>query len=218
MRDRESIPPALRATGILAGILLSAAVLAGCASSPPKAAPRTQDTIVLLPDASGKTGSIVVSGGGQEVRLSETNQAVIVREGSSPGKPFVMEGTDLSSFAAPALKALPPPPKQFILYFEHNTAVLTQKSRALLATVMKIIKERQPVDISVVGHTDTVGDRRYNDRLSHRRAKAVADLLVAQGVDRSILDITSHGKENPLIPTGDQVHEPRNRRVEVTVR
>ncbi len=73
---------------MLAGILLSLAVLAGCASSPPKAAPRTQDTIVLLPDASGKTGSIVVSGGGQEVRLSETNQAVVVREGSAPGKPF----------------------------------------------------------------------------------------------------------------------------------
>jgi len=203
---------------MLAGILLSLAVLAGCASSPPKAAPRTQDTIVLLPDASGKTGSIVVSGGGQEVRLSETNQAVVVREGSPPGKPFVMEEKELSAFAAPALKALPPPPKQFILYFEHNTAVLTGKSRALLATVMKTIKERQPVDISVVGHTDTVGDRDYNYRLSSKRARAVADLLVAQGVDRSILDITSHGKENPLIPTGDQVHEPRNRRVEVTVR
>lgn len=203
---------------MLAGILLSVAVLAGCASSPPKASPRTQDTIVLLPDASGKTGAIVVSGGGQEVRLSETNQAVVVREGSPPGKPFVMEEKELASFAAPALKALPLPPKQFILYFEHNTAVLTGKSRALLANVMKTIKERQPVDISVVGHTDTVGDRGYNLRLSHRRAKAVADLLIEQGVDRSILDVTSHGKENPLIPTGDQIHEPRNRRVEVTVR
>jgi outer membrane protein OmpA-like peptidoglycan-associated protein len=37
-------------------------------------------------------------------------------------------------------------------------------------------------------------------------------------VDPSIIDITSHGKDNPLIPTGDQVAEPRNRRVEVTVR
>lgn len=212
------MPPALGAPGMLAGVLLSAVVLAGCASSPPKAPPRTQDTIVLLPDASGKTGSIVVSGGGQEVRLSETNQAVVVREGSPPGRPFVMEDKELSSFAAPALNALPPPPKQFILYFEHNTAVLTGKSREMLAAVMKTIKERQPVDISVVGHTDTVGDRGYNYRLSYRRAKAVADLLIAQGVDRNILDITSHGKENPLIPTGDQVHEPRNRRVEVTVR
>lgn len=218
MRKRGPISPGLRAPGILAGLLLSIAVCAGCASAPPKAAPRTQDTIVLLPDASGKTGAIVVSGGGQEVLLSETNQAVVVREGSPPGKPFVMGDKELSSFAAPALKALPPPPKQYILYFEHNTAVLTEKSRTQLLNVIRTIKERQPVDISVIGHTDTVGDRGYNYRLSNLRAKAVADLLVAQGVNRSILDVTSHGKENPLIPTGDQVHEPRNRRVEITVR
>ena len=204
--------------GILGVFLLSVAFLTGCASAPPKTAPRTQDTIILLPDASGKTGAIVVSGGGQEVRLSETSQAVVVREGSAPGKPFIMSDKDVASFAAPALKALPPPPKQYILYFEHNSAVLTRKSREQLANVMKTIKERRPVDISVVGHTDTVGDSRYNYRLSCNRARAVADLLVAQGVDPSILDITSHGKENPLIPTGDQVHEPRNRRVEVTVR
>ncbi|MBP2676811.1 MAG: hypothetical protein H6Q84_3651 [Deltaproteobacteria bacterium] len=204
--------------GILAVFLLSIGFLSGCASAPPKAPPLTQDTIILLPDASGKTGAIVVSGGGQEVRLSETSQAVVVREGSAPGKPFIMSDKDVASFAAPALKALPPPPKQYILYFEHNSAELTRKSREQLANVMKTIKERRPVDISVVGHTDTVGDSRYNYRLSCNRARAVADLLVAQGVDRSILDITSHGKENPLIPTGDQVHEPRNRRVEVTVR
>jgi len=219
MRDQGSIPPALRLPGILAAFLLSVAFLSGCASAPPpKTAPRTQDTIILLPDASGKTGAIVVSGGGQEVRLSETSQAVVVREGSAPGKPFIMADKDVASFAAPALKALPPPPKQYILYFEHNSAGLTRKSREQLANVMKAIKERRPVDISVVGHTDTVGDSRYNYRLSCKRAQAVADLLIGQGVDPSILDITSHGKENPLIPTGDQVHEPRNRRVEVTVR
>ncbi len=216
------MPPFLRVPVLLAACLLSFAVFSGCASPPPKPppppGPRTQDTIVLLPDASGKTGAIVVSGGGQEVRLSETGQAVVVQEGSAPGKPFIMADKDVASFAASALKALPPPPQQFILYFEHNTAVLTGKSRVLLSNMIQTLRERRPVDISVVGHTDTVGDRQYNYQLSFKRARAVADLLVAQGVDRSILDITSHGKENPLIPTGDQVHEPRNRRVEVTVR
>ena len=217
------MPPFLRVPGILAACLLSFAVFSGCASAPPTPpppppGPRTQDTIVLLPDASGKTGAIVVSSGGQEVRLSETSQAVVVKEGSAPGKPFIMADTDVASFAASALKALPPPPQQFILYFEHNTAVLTGRSRVLLSNMIQSIRDRRPVDISVVGHTDTVGDRQYNYQLSFKRARAVADLLIAQGVDRSILDITSHGKENPLIPTGDQVHEPRNRRVEVTVR
>ena len=75
-----------------------------------------------------------------------------------------------------------------------------------------------PVDVSVVGHTDTVGEKGYNYALSLKRAKAVASILLGKGVDPSTLDITSHGKDNPLVPTGDQVHEPRNRRVEITVR
>jgi len=74
------------------------------------------------------------------------------------------------------------------------------------------------VDISVGGHTDRVGTRRYNYRLSLERARAVASYLIAEGVDPSILAIDSHGEDNPLISTGDGVSEPRNRRVEVTVR
>jgi outer membrane protein OmpA-like peptidoglycan-associated protein len=209
---------AFHAAGLLPACAILLFLLSGCASAPPKPPQRTQDTIVLLPDASGKTGAIVVSSGGKEVRLSESRQAVVVQEGSPPGKPFIMSGGEVDSVAAAALKALPPPPKQYILYFEHNTAVLTAKSRELLKKVIRDIKEHPPVDISVVGHTDTVGNRTYNYQLSYKRARAVADQIVSQGIDRSILEITSHGKENPLIPTGDQVHEPRNRRVEVTVR
>jgi outer membrane protein OmpA-like peptidoglycan-associated protein len=51
-----------------------------------------------------------------------------------------------------------------------------------------------------------------------KRARAVASILLGEGVDPSVLDITSHGENNPLVPTGDQVPEPRNRRVEITVR
>ena len=218
---RRTERPAGRTPRVLAASLLTFTLLfPGCASAPPKPPPppRTQDTIVLLPDASGRTGAIIVSGAGREVRLSEPGQAVTVREGDEPGKPFLMSEKEVASLAGQALKALPPPPRQYILYFEHNTAALTPKSRELLADVLREIRRHPPVDISVVGHTDTVGDRRYNFQLSTRRARAVADLLVAGGVGRSLLEVTSHGKENPLIKTGDQVHEPRNRRVEVTVR
>jgi outer membrane protein OmpA-like peptidoglycan-associated protein len=87
-----------------------------------------------------------------------------------------------------------------------------------IPAILKRIKERTPVEIGVVGHTDTVGDKDYNYGLSLKRAKAVAALLAEKGVNPAILDITSHGKDNPLVPTGDQVYEPRNRRVEVTVK
>lgn len=198
----------------MAVLLLSAA----CATTPKPPPPPSRDVIVLLPDDRGKTGAIVVTGAGVERRLDRPRQTVTVETGSPPGIPSVMPEQEVRALVGPALAALPKPPVQFILYFEHDSIDLTRESKALLPKVLRRIRDRAPVDISVVGHTDTVGNDRYNCVLSLRRAKAVAAILVGEGVDSSILDITSHGKNNPLVPTGDQVPEPRNRRVEVTVR
>ena len=130
----------------------------------------------------------------------------------------MIPGQEVQAIAGPALAALPKPPLRFILYFEHDSADLTPESKAILKKVLGMIRDRAPVDISVVGHTDTVGLKGYNYALSMKRAKAVACILVGKGIDPSVLVITSHGKDNPLVPTGDQVPEPRNRRVEITVR
>ncbi|MFA6147096.1 MAG: OmpA family protein [bacterium] len=202
-------------------IALSVAVLllaAACATPPKPAPPRSRDVIILLPDDQGKTGAIVVSSAGVERRLDRPGQTVTVEAGSPPGLPTVTPAQDIPSIAGPALAALPKPPARFILYFEHDSANLTAESRATLQKVLRTIRDRAPIDISVVGHTDTVGKKDYNYALSLKRAMAIASTLRANGVDPSILDITSHGKDNPLIPTRDQVSEPRNRRVEITVR
>jgi outer membrane protein OmpA-like peptidoglycan-associated protein len=198
----------------IAILLLAAA----CATPPKPPPPPSRDIVVLLPDDQGKTGSIVVSSAGTERRLDQPGQTVTVEAGSPPGLPTVMSGQEVLAIAGPALAALPKPPARFILYFEHDSVSLTMESHALLMTVLNTIRARAPVDISVVGHTDTVGKREYNYALSLKRARTVASLLLGEGVDPSILHVTSHGKDNPLVPTGDQVHEPRNRRVEITVR
>lgn len=189
-----------------------------CATPPKPPPPASRDIIVLLPDDQGKTGAIVVSSAGVERRLDRPGQTVTVEAGSPPGLPTVMPGQEVQAIAGPALAALPKPPARFILYFEHDSAYLPVESQALLKKVLGTIRDRAPVDISVVGHTDTVGKKEYNCALSLKRAKAVASILLGKGVDPSTLDITYHGKDNPLVPTGDQVSEPRNRRVEITVR
>jgi outer membrane protein OmpA-like peptidoglycan-associated protein len=194
----------------LAACLAILLVLSACTAS--------RDVIVLLPDDKGETGSIVVSGTEGEQILSKPRETVSVASGAAPGEPVVMSPENVRSLVGPALDALPQPPLQFILYFKHDTAELTRQSQADVKKVLRTIRERKPVDMSVVGHTDTLGSKNYNYRLSLERAEAVAALLIRDGTDPSIIDITSHGKDNPLIPTGDQVSEPRNRRVEVTVR
>jgi len=171
-----------------------------------------------LPDASGRIGSIIVSSGGQEVQLSKTSQAVTVEKGSPPSAPFLLSTEEVVSLAGPALNVLPPPPRHYLLYFEHDSAVLTKESKALCVSMIKTIKNNPPIYISIAGHTDTMGEREYNFDLSYKRAKVVADMLAEQGLDGQIMHITYYGKEIPLIKTGDQVQEPRNRRTEVTIR
>ena len=198
----------------IALLLLAAA----CATPPKPPPPASRDVIVLLPDDQGKTGAIVVSSGGVERRLDRPGETVTVEAGSPPGLPAVMPDREVRAIAGPALAALPKPPARFILYFEHDSVNLTPESQAILNKVLETIRDRSPVDVSVVGHTDTVGKKEYNYALSMKRARAVASILRGNGVDPSVLDITSHGKDNPLVPTGDQVPEPRNRRVEITIR
>jgi outer membrane protein OmpA-like peptidoglycan-associated protein len=202
-------------------LVLPVAVLllaAACATAPKPPSPASRDIIVLLPDDQGKTGVLVVSSAGVERRLDRPGQTVTVEAGSPPGLPAMMPGQEVLAIAGPALAALPKPPARFILYFDHDSVDLTAESQALLQKVLDTIRDRAPVDVSVVGHTDTVGKKEYNYALSMKRARAVASILLGKGVDPSILQITSHGKDNPLVPTGDQVPEPRNRRVEITVR
>jgi OmpA-OmpF porin, OOP family len=70
----------------------------------------------------------------------------------------------------------------------------------------------------VVGHTDRVGTVPYNDALSLRRAERVQAQLVQLGIPAAQIQAAGRGERAPLVPTEDEVAEPRNRRVEITVR
>ncbi len=68
------------------------------------------------------------------------------------------------------------------------------------------------------GYTDTSGSAKYNQGLSVRRAQAVAAELVKDGVPRQAITIQGFGETHLLVPTGPNVREPQNRRVEIILR
>ena len=70
----------------------------------------------------------------------------------------------------------------------------------------------------VVGHTDTTGPAAGNLALGFKRGSAIRDLLVEAGLDRSAVEVISAGERSLLVPTPDGTLEPRNRRVQITVR
>lgn len=88
----------------------------------------------------------------------------------------------------------------------------------MLPEIRKAIMARPFPDLIVIGHTDTTGTRAANFALARTRAVMIRDLLVAAGVDRAVIDVASHGETDPLVQTPDGTLEPRNRRVEISVR
>jgi len=129
-----------------------------------------------------------------------------------------MKQEEILKIFGEALSAQPELPLRFLLYFQTGTTELTAESQRQISEILAAIEARKSKDISVVGHTDRVGSRETNYRLGLERVESVKELLVSKGVDPSGIEVASHGEDNPLVETEDEVAEPRNRRIEITVR
>jgi outer membrane protein OmpA-like peptidoglycan-associated protein len=172
---------------------------------------------VLLPGSDGKVGAVsVVSDGKEQVLNQPYASAKVGRAGS------VEAGTtnraDVQQAFGPALAAMPIRPTSFTVYFEEGTDELTPQSKLVVAQIFSEITRRQAPDVIVIGHTDAVGTPAYNDDLSIKRAERMRNELVKLGAASDRIRIAGRGKREPLIRTPDGVPEPRNRRVEVSVR
>jgi outer membrane protein OmpA-like peptidoglycan-associated protein len=179
----------------------------------------SKNLVVLVPDPDGVVGAVTVVNAAGSVEISKPNQATVIKdEATAPGAPLDMDRKEIQTLFSAALAAQPLPPVHFLLYFEIGSTRLTPESADHLADILAAIRARASTSVGVVGHSDTLGESADNHRLSLQRAAAVSALLVQNGVPASHIESTSHGEENLLIKTGDDVAEPRNRRVEVVVR
>jgi len=203
---------------LLPGLLLVGTLAAACATSPPPAPPPPRaDLVVLLPGREGGVGAVVVQEGGREVVLNTAYAGARTGAGGQL-EPAQATPDEVRSVFADALAAEPPRPVTFILYFVEATDQFTPESQALVDQVLLAIASRPAPELTVAGHTDAVGTDQYNDALSLRRAERVRTLLVARGIAPASIVAVGRGKREPRIPTPVGVAEPRNRRVEITVR
>ena len=105
----------------------------------------------------------------------------------------------------------------FIVYFGFDRTNLTDRARATLDEVVSAVQSMGANAMSIVGHADTVGSVAYNQGLSERRARRVANALVDRGVPANIMTLAGRSENDPAVATGDNVREPKNRRVEITL-
>jgi peptidoglycan-associated lipoprotein len=101
-----------------------------------------------------------------------------------------------------------------VVYFDFDQYALTAESRAVLLAHADKLKGAS-VAVRLEGHADERGSREYNMALGEKRANAVRDFLVTQGVNGSSLEVVSFGEEQPAATGSDEASWSQNRRVEV---
>jgi OmpA-OmpF porin, OOP family len=104
------------------------------------------------------------------------------------------------------------------IYFRAASAELDQESAPLLDSVADIANRCPSVKIAVEGHTDNIGSKSLNQRLSEQRARSVAAYLIAKGVAAARIQSTGYGDTRPEAANDTKVDRGKNRRIEFKVR
>lgn len=116
---------------------------------------------------------------------------------------------------APAPVAAPPVPRNFLVFFDFNSATVSPAAQAILDSAASAARSAAPVKLRLTGHADRAGPARYNQGLSLRRAEAVKAALAALGIAGNDIAVLAKGESEPLVATADGVREPQNRRVQI---
>lgn len=201
--------------------IVGGALMAGCGPSKPVVAPARpgQALVALLPDSeSGLTGRAIVSNEKGSADLGAPRDATVAMTTEGPAAVKTLTKAEVDRYFGEALAALPPAPRHFTLFFRFESDELTDESRALVPEILRAVKDRSDPEVAIVGHTDTMGTPPANVELGLKRAMMVRALLVDAGLAVSTIEVTSHGEGDLLVRTANDVPEPRNRRVEISVK
>jgi outer membrane protein OmpA-like peptidoglycan-associated protein len=139
----------------------------------------------------------------QDTDKGSVNDGVEVKRGTNPlnkaddvevkiGQPIILEG----------------------ITFETNSAAITPSSAETLQQTLKTLNDHKDIIVEISGHTDDVGSDAYNKTLSQKRADAVKQWLVNNGIDGSRLRAVGYGEERPVAPNDSPENRQKNRRIE----
>lgn len=200
--------PLIRRITAQSAAAISAAVL--CAACAPAG------RVTLLPQPERPSAVVVSTTRGSVELASPYAAAELGHKGEL--QPVQSSEAEVRERYPALLRLAPPAPQRFTLNFLPGTSDLTPESTAELDQVVATARARSGGEIVIVGHTDRQGAADANDALSLQRANAIRDLLVGKGFRPELIEPVGRGEREPVVPTDDDVPEPRNRRAEVVVR
>ena len=98
------------------------------------------------------------------------------------------------------------------VFFAFDSSALSAEAQSALDTQVAWLKKHDDVNVIVQGHCDDRGTREYNLALGERRANAVKQYLVSQGIEESRISTISYGKERPAVLGNNEAAWAQNRR------
>ena len=134
-------------------------------------------------------------------------------EGGTEGGTSAIAGGEMT--AAEMLEQPDGPLSNRTIYFEFDSAALTDESIAILETHGNFIAANGEVKVRLEGYADERGSREYNIGLGDRRAQSVRRVLLFQGASTDQIDTVSYGEERPVDPGHNEAAWAKNRRVEL---
>lgn len=175
-------------------------------------------TVILLPDQDNRESAVIVKNNSSSITLEKPYTSAMVGSAESRiGSKTIEKNTVLDEYKT-LFEAEPLKPVSILLYFEFGSDRLRPESAALIDDVLKLAKEREPSEVNIIGHSDTKGNADYNYKLALDRAKVVEEIIKGADINLRNIVVTSHGENDPLVITGDNVSEEKNRRVEIMVK
>jgi outer membrane protein OmpA-like peptidoglycan-associated protein len=145
--------------------------------------------------------------------------------GNTTNYTITATGAGGSRTASTTVTVKPPPPKPKVvdrlslhINFDSNKSVIRKADVAELQKAIDFIKKYPGHNVSIEGHTDSIGSDKYNQRLSERRAAAVKDYIVKKGgADGSRIKTSGYGETKPIADNKTKKGQFENRRVEVLI-
>ncbi|MCZ6168685.1 OmpA family protein [Campylobacter ureolyticus] len=170
---------------------------------------------ILLLD-SGKPSAIIIQAKDKNTTLNSVNSYMEISNVKAfESKKKTLKKDEVKKRYYTLLKDGVIPPQSYLLYFTDGSN-LTESSVKKIDEIRQTIKDRIPCNVSIIGHADTYGSDKINEKVSLDRAQSIAKNF--KDLNISKLEIVSFGEKNLLIKTKDGVIEPKNRRVEIQIR
>lgn len=174
-------------------------------------------TTIILDNNGNDNNSIIIESKGKKTHIDSAGEFIKLSDNKEPELGEMSQDEIYSKFKD-IISNQPAKPKSFLLYFNSKGTKLSNDSYGVLDEILEEIRKRKVKDVTIIGHTDTVGSNEKNITLSLKRAKYIKNWILSNKIKFNTLEVESHGENDLLIQTADNVSEVKNRRVEVFIR